>query len=186
MCREDIITWRLSCGFLNIHFLFTPQCVSAVRATRHLYLMRLDGAGRWPHGHIARRRSHSLIRNAVPSQTKRRVAHLFRSGWQSQKIAEEFFVYILTLSQLHRLETVGSSGKLVMNDALRKGRAIAQAVSRRLPTAADRVRSCWICGGQSGTGAVLWFPLPIRIPPTAPNSPSRIICVVPSGLSLTP
>jgi hypothetical protein len=38
------------------------------------------------------------------------------------------------------------------------GRAIAQAVSRRLPTAAGRVRSqvrsCGICGGQSGTGEV--------------------------------
>jgi hypothetical protein len=37
------------------------------------------------------------------------------------------------------------------------GRAIAQAVSRRLPTAAarvrDQVRLCGICGGQSGTGA---------------------------------
>jgi hypothetical protein len=35
-------------------------------------------------------------------------------------------------------------------------RAIAQAVSRRLPTAADRVRarvrSRGICGGQNGTG----------------------------------
>jgi hypothetical protein len=56
------------------------------------------------------------------------------------------------------------------------GRAIAQAVSRRLPTAAARVRhqvwSCVICGGQSGTGAgflrVLRLPLPILIPPTAP------------------
>jgi hypothetical protein len=60
-----------------------------------------------------------------------------------------------------------------------EGRATAQAVSRRLPTAAVRVqfqvRSCGICGGQSGTGAgflrVLRFPLPILIPPTAPHSP---------------
>jgi hypothetical protein len=58
------------------------------------------------------------------------------------------------------------------------GRAIAQAVSRWLPTAAARVRSqvrsCEICGGQSSTGAgfirVLQFPLPILIPPTTPHS----------------
>jgi hypothetical protein len=61
-------------------------------------------------------------------------------------------------------------------------RAIAQAVSRRLPTAAvwvrARVRSCGICGRQSGTEAgilrVLRFPLTILIPPTAPHSPSII------------
>jgi hypothetical protein len=61
--------------------------------------------------------------------------------------------------------------------------AIAQAVSRRFPIAAARirahVRSCGICGGQSGTGAdfllVLRFLLPILIPPTAPHSSSSII-----------
>jgi hypothetical protein len=63
-----------------------------------------------------------------------------------------------------------------------RGRTIAQAVSRGLPTAAARVRarvkSCGICGGQRGTGAgflrVLKFPLPIRIPPIAPQSSSVI------------
>jgi hypothetical protein len=62
------------------------------------------------------------------------------------------------------------------------GRAITQAVSRWLPTAAAwvraQVRSCGIFGGQSGTGAcllrVLRFPLPIRIPPIAPQSSSII------------
>jgi hypothetical protein len=57
-----------------------------------------------------------------------------------------------------------------------EGRVIAQAVSRRLPTAAarvrGRVRSWGMCGGQSGTGTgflrVLRFPLPILIPPVAP------------------
>jgi hypothetical protein len=62
------------------------------------------------------------------------------------------------------------------------GRAIAQAVSRLLLTAAARVRarvtSCGICGGQNGIGGgflrVLRFPLPILIPPTAPYSSSIV------------
>jgi hypothetical protein len=64
-----------------------------------------------------------------------------------------------------------------------KLRAIAQAVSGRPPTAATpvqaQIRTCGICGEQSGTGAgfirVLRFPLPILIPLTAPHSPSSII-----------
>jgi hypothetical protein len=63
-----------------------------------------------------------------------------------------------------------------------KGNVIAQAVSRRLPTAAARIRAqlslCEISGGQSGTGAgfilVLRFLLLIIIPPTAPHSFSFI------------
>jgi hypothetical protein len=65
-----------------------------------------------------------------------------------------------------------------MKLGLLRYRAVAQAVSRRLPTAAARVRawvrSCGFCGGQSGTGAgflrVLRFTLPIHIPPIAPQS----------------
>jgi hypothetical protein len=84
-----------------------------------------------------------------------------------------------------------------------QGRAIAQAVSRRLPTAEDRVRvqvtSCGMCGGHSGIGAgflqVLRFPLPITIPPTAPHSSSsssgigkigQIVANAPSGHSFAP
>jgi hypothetical protein len=81
-------------------------------------------------------------------------------------------------------------------------RAIAQAVSRRLPTEAAlvwaQVRSCGTYGGQSGTGAgflrILRFPLPILIPPTAPHyhlssgagTIGQLVADVPSGLSLTP
>jgi hypothetical protein len=57
------------------------------------------------------------------------------------------------------------------------GRAVAQAVSLWLPTAAARVRvwaACGVCGGQSGNVAgflrVLRFPLPVIIPPTFPSS----------------
>jgi hypothetical protein len=58
-------------------------------------------------------------------------------------------------------------------------RAIAEAVSRWLPTAAARIQSwVWsggIFGGQSGAGAgflrVLRFPLPF-IPPNSPSSQS--------------
>jgi hypothetical protein len=57
-------------------------------------------------------------------------------------------------------------------------RVIAQPVSRRLSAAValfrSQVRSCGICGGQSGAVGgffrVLRFPLPILIPPNAPYS----------------
>jgi hypothetical protein len=79
------------------------------------------------------------------------------------------------------------------------GRAIAHEVSRQLPTAAAwvraRVRSCRICGGQSGTVAgffrVLWFALPIRIPPihhyllSGTSIIGQTVAALPSGLSLT-
>jgi hypothetical protein len=68
-----------------------------------------------------------------------------------------------------------------------QGRAIAQAVSRWLPTAAARVQtrvwSSGICGGQSGSGVsflrVLPFPLSIFIPPIGHS-----VADVPSGPSL--
>jgi hypothetical protein len=78
------------------------------------------------------------------------------------------------------------------------GRAIVQAVSHWLSTAAVRVQarvsSCGIRGGADFL-VVLQFPLPTFIPPIASESPSYIIrnrynkslvAAVPSGLSLTP
>jgi hypothetical protein len=63
------------------------------------------------------------------------------------------------------------------------GRAIAQAVSRWLSTAAicarARFRSCGICGGLIRTGAgfllVLRFPLTILTLSVSPHSPSSVI-----------
>jgi hypothetical protein len=56
------------------------------------------------------------------------------------------------------------------------GRAVAEAVSRWLPTGASRVlvrAACGVCVGQNGTVAgflrVLRFPLPI-LPPVSPSS----------------
>jgi hypothetical protein len=79
------------------------------------------------------------------------------------------------------------------------GRAIPQAVSHWLPTAAARVRarvwSSGICGGQSGAGTgflrVLRFPLPIFIPPNSASSQSpgagtigHSVADMPSGPSM--
>jgi hypothetical protein len=80
-----------------------------------------------------------------------------------------------------------------------KDRAVAQAVSRWLPTAAARVRfrsACGFCGGQSSTRAgflrVLRFPLQI-ISPISPSSYSAgagtiglLVAAVPSGTNWTP
>jgi hypothetical protein len=69
---------------------------------------------------------------------------------------------------------------------MQQGRSIVQAVSRRLPTAAARVRApLWLCGirgGQRGAGAgflrVLRRPLPILIPPNSPPSQSPRVCTI--------
>jgi hypothetical protein len=104
-----------------------------------------------------------------------------------QKLSEIFLFNLLDNAIIEQLVTS------------RSGRAVAEAASRWLPTAAARVqvlvRSCWICGGQSGAGAgflrVLRFPLPSLIPPTAPHSSGagtirQLVADVPIGLSLTP
>jgi hypothetical protein len=73
---------------------------------------------------------------------------------------------------------INTSIKTSSITTLQSGCAIAQAVSRQLPTEAARVRPhvrlCGICGYQRGTKAgflrVLWSPLSILIPSTAPRS----------------
>jgi hypothetical protein len=70
------------------------------------------------------------------------------------------------------------SGDQSYLDLVWNSRAIAQAVTRRLPTAEAwsrfQVKSCGICGRESGTGTgflrVPRFPLPILIVLTAPDS----------------
>jgi hypothetical protein len=84
-----------------------------------------------------------------------------------------FMVLLKTLFQEHRLYGIQCDDSYEW-----LSRAIAQAVSRRLPTAAARVRfqvkSCGICGEKGGTGAgvllVLRFPLTIFIPLNSPYS----------------
>jgi hypothetical protein len=77
------------------------------------------------------------------------------------------------------------------------GRIIAQAVWRRLPTAAARVRaparSCGICGGQSGAGAGFLcqfsFHLLLHIHhhlSSGADTIHQLVADVPIGLSLTP
>jgi hypothetical protein len=58
-----------------------------------------------------------------------------------------------------------------MHGITRQGRAITQAVSRRLPTAAARIQTrVWSCG--AGFLRELRFPLPIYIPSASPQSSS--------------
>jgi hypothetical protein len=108
----------------------------------------------------------------------RNTAAVWKWIWQKQKLC-----YWLVAGEddvePHAVRYIRVPMQSVVRVTLCPGRAIAQAVSRRFPTAASRVRSYGICGGQSGSGAGflrgLRFPLPIRIPPIAPQ-PSSIIC----------
>jgi hypothetical protein len=84
-----------------------------------------------------------------------------------------------------QIQTFVNYKSIVHISALRRrnNRAIAQAVSRWVPTAVAQVgaqvRSCGICGAHSGTTACflrgLGFPLSILIPPNLPHSSSSII-----------
>jgi hypothetical protein len=68
----------------------------------------------------------------------------------------------------------------------RYSRSVAQEVSRRLRTAETRVRarvkSCWICGGQSGTGAGFLRVLPFLLPLIHSTNYYTIITLYHQGL----
>jgi hypothetical protein len=105
---------------------------------------------------------------------------IFSAGWKWGKYNQTY-----SLSKMLHVTCgtrIGISQALSVVFSHKQGRGIAQAVSRRLLTAAARVRaqvrSCGICCGQSGTGVgflqELRFLLPILIPPTVPHSSSII------------
>jgi hypothetical protein len=81
---------------------------------------------------------------------------LYEAFIRSRVEYEAFLFHTFKKKQVQKLENLGLT--------------ITQAASRRLPTAAVRVRvqvrACGICGGQSDTGAgfllVLRFPLPFH------------------------
>jgi hypothetical protein len=67
------------------------------------------------------------------------------------------------------------SGQVSQDEAVHSSGGLLEVAAR----ARTQIRSCCICGEQSGNGAdflrVLRFSLPILIPPTAPQSSSYII-----------
>jgi hypothetical protein len=89
------------------------------------------------------------------------------------------------ISKLLQLPFLPPEDRLIysaLQVTLKQGRAIAQAVSRWLPTAAVRGSKPGFVVGQSGAGAgflrVLRFPLQSSfVPPITPQSPSCIIRV---------
>jgi hypothetical protein len=89
--------------------------------------------------------------------------------WTTQRVTSQKTIHFIDTAV--RTSDSVDDKRSVGRRRYRGGRAIAQAVSRWLPTAAVQVRArVWlsgICGGQSGSGAdflrVLRFPLPISI-----------------------
>jgi hypothetical protein len=79
--------------------------------------------------------------------------------WSDKKI-----VTMISTYHSHEIRTVTIRGK----ETVKSGRAIAQAVSRRLPTAA--AGHLGFCDGQKWRGGM--FPLPIYIPSASPQSSS--------------
>jgi hypothetical protein len=91
---------------------------------------------------------------------------------------------IFDVSQPYRPSWPPTGIALPLPISYKVGRAIAQAVSRWLPTAAARVRaqvrSCGICGGQSGTGA--GFVPSTSVSPANPHSTNWSIIIYHPGL----
>jgi hypothetical protein len=121
----------------------------------------------------------SMINNAAADDN-----HLLPQCSVTTSSIHVYFIFRLVLQR--RRQYWGHIASLIgwlMNDRRQRrqdlnpsiGRVIAQALSRRFPIVAARVRSqarsCGVCGWQSGTGAgvlqELKNSLPILIPPTA-------------------
>jgi hypothetical protein len=113
-------------------------------------------------------------KRATPSETRSHASALhvyYRAGLSPSAASHPSWFYSVASTKFQLMTTPRHSNS---------GHAITQAVGSWFHTAAARVRarvkSCGICGGQSGTGAgflrVLRFPLQIFIPPIAPQTPS--------------
>jgi hypothetical protein len=97
-----------------------------------------------------------------------------------EKVTESHICWCIVCIDLKaetKHENTSKQGKKKSTDPNYKfGRAIAQAVSRRLPTAAARVGTCDFVMDKSGAGAgflrELRFPLPIYIPSCSTQSSS--------------
>jgi hypothetical protein len=133
-----------------------------------------------------RNRCFASSKRGFGTTTNPQMAECLSNGASSKRIRNYFplentFVWIVTpciCVEVHR--RLGGKESPPSSGWKSKPSKKAQAVRRRLPTTAARVRlqvmSYRICGGDDDTGAGLFrvfrFPLPILIPPTAPHSSS--------------
>jgi hypothetical protein len=108
---------------------------------------------------------------------RRRLAQRPFSPCQSREIAGSRGAFPRDVSRRSedalRRQTLVSVFLTELNDMLKVGRGVAQAVSRRPLTAEARFRPCGICGGQSGTGTGYY-----------PSSSVFLVNIIPPWLSI--